>query len=414
MTQNKTQSPQRHLPVRPNLDQLKRQAKELLAQAKSGDPSAVLELSQVARGASPKLADAQHALALSYGAPAWNRLQLACQVCDAIWQNKVEDLKALILMHPHLLVESVRIQPDNWGPPLSYAANLGRDEIISMLLGLGASDIQKAFDRACLQGRLETARRLFAQGAELRKGCVMGPCETLNAEGLNLLMELGAEFCDESGDPLAPVALILQTYSRNPQGRARCLQAAEAAGVELPKTAVFDLLKRDFSSLAARFSSDPSGVNMTHHLDEFYPLSLRCSDDRSLALHGAPLDGGTLLHLSVDNGDHEMTAFLLEQGADPNAKAALDSEGYGGHTALYGALVSQPYRVGRSGLKCLERLLAAGVDLSIKANLTKRLRFVEDETEHVYRGVTALEFAERFHDQDWVDPKGLDLVRQAS
>lgn len=414
MTHQITNSPHRHLPVRPNLDQLKRQAKELLAKAKSGDPSAVAELGSVCRGDEPKLADAQHALALSYGAPHWNRLQLACQVCDAIWQDKVEDLRALVLKHPHLLVESVRVQPDNWGPPLSYAANLGRDEIISVLLGLGASDIQKAFDRACLQGRLETARRLFAEGAGLPRGCIMGPCETLNADGLNLLLELGAEFCDESGDRLAPLGLILQTYSRNPEGRARCLHAAASAGLTLPKTAPFEVLTRDFNALSARLLHQPEAVNRSHHLDDFYPVSLGCSKDRNLALHGAPLEGGTLLHLSVDNGDYEMTAFLLRMGADPSARASLDDEGFGGHTALYGALVSQPFRVGRDSTGLVELLLKAAVDTTLKASLKKSLRFVEDDSEHIYREVTALEFAEQFHDQDWVNPKALDLVRLAS
>jgi len=414
MTHQNTNSPQRHLPVRPNLDQLKRQAKELLAKAKSGEPSALLELSQAAKGASPKLADAQHALALSYGAPHWNRLQLACQVCDAIWQNRVEDLRDLVLKHPYLLVESVRVQPDNWGPPLSYSANLGRDEIISMLLGLGASDIQKAFSRACLQGRLETARLLFAQGAGLPRGCIMGPCETLNADGLKLLLELGAEFCDESGSRLAPLALILQTYSRNPQGKARCLHAAASEGLTLPKTAPFEVLTRDFSGLSARFLHEPEAINKTHHLDDFYPLSLGCSEDRNLALHGAPLEGGTLLHLSIDNGDLEMAGFLLEKGADPNAKASVDEEGFGGHTALYGALVSQPFRVGRDSTGHAELLLKAGIDTTPRATLRKSLRFVEDESEHIYQEVTALEFAERFHDQDWVNPKAFELVRQQS
>jgi hypothetical protein len=45
-------------------------------------------------------------------------------------------------------------------------------------------------------------------------GCVMGPCETLNREGLEFLFELGAELADAHGDRLATVALLLQTYCR--------------------------------------------------------------------------------------------------------------------------------------------------------------------------------------------------------
>ncbi len=55
----------------------------------------------------------------------------------------------------------------NWGPPMSYAANLGRDTIIATLRDLGATDLTRALDRAVLQGQIETARRLFAMGARL-------------------------------------------------------------------------------------------------------------------------------------------------------------------------------------------------------------------------------------------------------
>jgi len=68
----------------------------------------------------------------------------------------------------------------------------------------GAADLQHAFERACLQGRLDTARRLYAMGARPVAGSVMGPCETLSGSGLALLFELGAEFTDEHGDPSRP------------------------------------------------------------------------------------------------------------------------------------------------------------------------------------------------------------------
>jgi hypothetical protein len=36
---------------------------------------------------------------------------------------------------------------------------------------------------------------------------------------------------------------------------------------------------------------------------------------------------------------------------------------------------------------------------------------VEDETLHEYRDVTAYEWGARFHDQAWVSPQVLDLLR---
>ncbi len=52
----------RDLPARPNLDHLRKQAKELLQKMKLQDPDA-------------QLADAQHALALEYGFASWPRLK---------------------------------------------------------------------------------------------------------------------------------------------------------------------------------------------------------------------------------------------------------------------------------------------------------------------------------------------------
>src|ERR671921_538359 len=72
---------------------------------------------------------------------------------------------------------------------------------------LGARDVQHAFDRALLQGRIESARWLHAHGATLAPGIIMGSCETLNADGFDFLADLGAPLTDEHGDRRAPLAL---------------------------------------------------------------------------------------------------------------------------------------------------------------------------------------------------------------
>jgi hypothetical protein len=172
----------RHFPVRPNLDQLKQQAKDLLYDIRRGDPAANAELQKnhpkKRDPAVAKLADAQLARARSYGLPSWPRLVLACRMTDAIWRDDADAIRELVLKHPRLLHEDARGVKGNWGPPMSYAANLGRDRIIVMLRDLGAEDLQFAFDRACLQGRLDTARQLYAMGARPALDSVMGPAET--------------------------------------------------------------------------------------------------------------------------------------------------------------------------------------------------------------------------------------------
>ena len=64
-----------HLPERPSLQQLRKQAKELLQQLRSGDPSATARLLKYKTTvADPILADAQFALAREYGFESWPKL----------------------------------------------------------------------------------------------------------------------------------------------------------------------------------------------------------------------------------------------------------------------------------------------------------------------------------------------------
>jgi hypothetical protein len=84
----------RHLPVRPNLDQLKHQARDLLAAIRRGDADALSDLRTHHRRqidpARAQLADAQHVLARSYGVASWPRLVLACRMTDAICRDDLD------------------------------------------------------------------------------------------------------------------------------------------------------------------------------------------------------------------------------------------------------------------------------------------------------------------------------------
>ena len=53
------------------------------------------------------------------------------------------------LVHEHALIRT----NGNWGPPMTFTANLGRDRIISLLHSHGARDFESAAGRAALQVR---------------------------------------------------------------------------------------------------------------------------------------------------------------------------------------------------------------------------------------------------------------------
>ncbi len=417
----------RHFPVRPNLDQLKHQAKDLLRAVRQGDPAAVAELRkhhprQTTKAIDPaaaKLADVQAALARSYGLASWPRLVTACRMTDAIWRGDADTVRELVLKDPRLLRESARGVADcNWGPPMSHAANVGQDGIIAMLREMGADDLQHAFDRACLQGQIETARRLHAMGARPTAGCVMGPCETLNHTGLSFLLELGAELADEHGNRLAPVALLLQTYCRGPEGKHRCLELVAERGIALPDTPTMAVHRGRIDLLEAHLRRDSELLTRTFSHEEIYPTELGCSADHSFGLHGTPLDGTTLLHMCVDFDEFEVARWLIERGADVNVKAEIDADGFGGHTPLFGCVVSQAYLCGRQRDAALARLLLDhGADPNARASLRKRLRFVADESMHEYRNVTPLSWGERFHGpgspgHTWVSEPAMRLIAE--
>lgn len=404
----------RHLPVRPNLRQLRNQAKELLRAIRRGDPDAVTELREGHPDrpdpADATLVDAQLVLARSYGLPSWPRLVLACAVIDAICRDRVDELRALVTKHPRLLVEPARgTATCNWGPPMSYAANLGRTRIIDMLRGLGAADLGHAFDRACLQGELDTARQLYAMGARPARDALMGPAETLNAEGMAFLLDLGAPISDADGDPSGPVAMLLEGYARHPKGKHACLELLASHGVVLPDTPTMAVHRGRIDLLQAHLGRDPGLLSRTFSHQEIYPPELGCHADASLALHATPLAGATLLHLCVDCDEMPIARWLLERGMDVNARAEVDADGFGGHTALFGCVVAQSGRL-RGGDDFATLLLDHGADPSIRVSLRKRLRFIGDELMHEYHGVTPLSWGEQFHEKDFVSEKAMRLI----
>lgn len=406
--------PERHVPVHPDLDQLRHQAKDLLKAIRRGEPAAVAELARNhpkrPDPATARLADAQLALARSYGVASWPRLVQACRMIDAIWDDDVETVRALVARNPALLHEDARGVPGNWGPPMSYAANLGRGRIIAMLRERGANDLQFAFDRACLQGQLETARQLYQMGARPAPDALMGPAETQSAEGMAFLLALGAPIGDGKGNPLAPVAMVLETYGRNRAGKHGCLELFAQHGVALPDTPAMAVHRGRQDLLLAHLRRDPDLLSRTFAHHDFYPLVLGCHVDPDEALHATPLAGTTLLHLCVDNDELELARWLLDQGADPNARAAVDPGGFGGHTPIFGCVVSQPYRNGRRGSAMAQLLFDRGADPNPRASLRKALRGVSDESLHEYHDVTPLGWGATFHDQDFVNPAVMTLL----
>jgi ankyrin repeat protein len=418
--------PVRRLPVVPDLDQLKHQAKDLLRAIHAGDSAAIAELQEfhpnrIDPGAA-RLADAQLVLARSYEASSWTRLVQAVQLVGAIWNDDIDLVRDLVTRNPHLIHEDALVRrSSNWGRPLSYAANVGRDRIVKFLHERGATDLEYAMGRAALQGKINTARMLHEMlGKPVPPaGSLGGPAYTLNAEGTAMLLEMGVPVRDAQGNRLAPVDVVLETDSRRPASKHAILEAYTAHGLELPDTAPMALHRGRIDLLESHLRRDPKLLSRTFSHREIFPAEVGCRDEINATV-GTPLGGTSLLHMAIDFDEIEIARWLLDQGMSANVRSAVGASGFGGYTPLFSTVVSQPnfwMNYGSRGpfvAPMTELLLERGADPNIRASIWKQLQpAYGDGSRHEYRDVTALSWGRRFHAPVFVSEPALQLVEAA-
>ena len=415
--------PVRRLPVRPDLEQLHRQAKELLRAIHAGDAGAVAEFREhhpePIDPSAAKLADAQLVLARSYRTSSWTRLAQAVQLADAIWRDDVEDVHALITRNPSLIHEQVLIRTDsNWGPPMTYAANLGRDGVIRLLHSHGARDLESAAGRAALQGKTDTVRMIYdlAGRPSLEKLTLAGPAYTLSVEGTAVLFTLGARIVGPDGVDPTTMEHLLGTDSRNPPAKHRILEMYVEHGFEPPDTPVMALHRGRIDLLEAHLMRDPHLFTRTFDIADVFPLAPACAREPYTA-QGTPVHGTTLLHLAAYFDELEIAEWLLERGMDPDTLAAIDADGFGGYSALYSSVVSQRgfwvnYGKGQPDEARFTRLLLdRGANPNVRASVRARL-----EEGHgggplrEYPNVTPLGWGEQFHAPIFVSREALRLI----
>lgn len=282
----------RTLAARPDLDQLRRQAKELLAAFRSGDADAVAEVRARYHDADAErfaLHDAQLVLARSYGFDSWPKLKA---YIDGVTVRR--------------LVEAVRA--NDFGAVESLLER--RPEIANM--DVSGDDEHRAIHYAVLERVPDMVRLLMRRGADARAGIYPhrdATCALILAQ-------------DRGFDDI--VAIILEEEARRPPSKHEGEAANDGEG--------------ELSAAVRANRPDLLAELLAKGFDPNEPIYLGSVD-------GAVLSAGHPLHYCATNGKLEMAKILLDAGADPNlqvyAAGSAVFRAYMSHNAEMIALVER-------------------------------------------------------------------------
>jgi hypothetical protein len=160
-----------------------------------------------------------------------------------------------------------------------------------------------------------------------------GPAYTLSVEGTALLFALGVRLVGPKGVDANTMEHLLGTDSRNPPAKHRILEMYIEHGFEPPDTPVMALHRGRIDLLEAHLARDPDLLTRTFDIADIFPIAPACVREPYTA-QGTPVHGTTLLHIAAYFDEIEIAEWLFEKGMDPNAPAAIDSDGFGGYTAV--------------------------------------------------------------------------------
>ncbi len=296
------------LPARADLDQLRRQAKELLRAARSGDPAATTRVARFSERLS--LDSAQVAVARDYGFASWAKLKTEIDRRAVLDSVDATRLRALLAAHPELVTEPMLHWCDHPGgpSPLSYVAMLrydtgngvwrdvpGSGAVARALLDTGASpdgdpgDDETPLMTAASYGDAEVAQALIDAGANL------GATASADAGGV----PRGTALRHAAVFNMTDVAEVLMAA-----GATDLVQAA-AAG-DLTGTLSADTPEPDRVA-ALRMAADRGQL---HVIDQLLAAAT--------PVDGVDRDGSTALHAAAYSGRVDSVRHLLSAGADPN------------------------------------------------------------------------------------------------
>ncbi len=345
----------RALPARPNLDWLRKTAKDHLRELRKQDPTR-------------KLADAHFALARQYGFSSWRALKahvdeqhatshaLADQEVAAflahVGAGHLEAIKAAIDKSPGI-VNAVGPHPFWGGRPqaLHVSIETTRRDVFDLLLDAGAdvngdnrlyehwSPVMVTYDKE----RPDMREVLLSRGARI------GVVEALMAgddEAVRRMLQRGRVL------PPGPNGGSILAFARTPYAIDRLLELG----------APIDVKDRwDTTPMEAFSRLGPRGQHLVEHLrsrgvaapPEAYA---RVGDNEAIAklLAADPrlIENDDVILAAVEFDHRELVQWLIDRGANPNARSRIGSRGTALHSAAF-----------EGNLEMVKLLVAAGADI---------------------------------------------------
>jgi ankyrin repeat protein len=256
--------PTRALREHPDLDQLKRQAKELLEAFIAGEQDAAAEVSAHYRDADAAnfaLHDAQLVLARSYGFDSWPKLKAYVdgatvqRLADAVRAGDAAQVRAMLKARPELVH-----------------------------MDMAGNDEHRALHYAVLHRAPEMVLLLMEHGADARKGIYPHRDAT---SALTIAIERG----------YGEIVAIIQEEE---QCRRAAMNGSNTAAAPAPDKLYNAIERGDNSAAIAMLEAEPG------------------------AIHSCNRDGWTPLHVAASSMNEALVEWLLERGADVNRRGPGD------------------------------------------------------------------------------------------
>jgi ankyrin repeat protein len=365
--------PARVLPKHPDLDQLKRQAKEFLDAVRAGEPDAVAEAAARYPGADPQkfaLHDAQLVLARAHGFHSWPRLrayvsggmikapEMESDSGRDVWDTITAAAAGDTLTLQRLMERDPSLSRAEYfyAPPIHFAVREGHGEAVRILLEAGAAESE--WNGCDLDGLIEIAKdRSYEEIAllldEVRRR--RRPVAPLEDHPIHAFAERGD--VEQVRDLLHGDATLLNRRDaggRTPLHRAVKGSAHEVIallldrGADMNATDGKDWQALDHAIWRRRAHSTASGAFDTARLllsrGATCDLTIAAAlgdlprvtallDQKPACLHEVRPNGKRALSAAVQFGHREIARLLLERGADPNWPEADAPRGASLHAA---------------------------------------------------------------------------------